>query len=196
MPLDEDRRGHDRVRTRSIACSSPTPTSSPSARVSGDRRRRTAFVQALVERTRRAARPRRRRAERVRRRRRSARRPRRRRHRHHAASGRDGAALGLSIEDVQAHRLDVARDFAATHRAARRAEGASHDHRDARRQDVHQSHRQSRHGDRRHRRRAHRHDRRLARRSCSTPRPRAKLAVYLHGLRRRSRGGRRRRSRR
>ena len=36
---------------------------------------------------------------------------------HHAASRRDGArSTGLSIDDVQAHRLGVARDFAATHR--------------------------------------------------------------------------------
>ena len=37
--------------------------------------------------------------------------------------------LNRSIDEVQRSRLEVARDFAAAHRAARRAEGAPHDHR-------------------------------------------------------------------
>ncbi len=76
--------------------------------------------------------------------------------------GRDGTAIvitphpgemarltGLSTDDVQAHRLEVAREFAATHRVhvvlkGHRTVIASPDG-----QDDHQSHRQPRHGDRR-----------------------------------------------
>ncbi len=94
---------------------------------------------------RRAARPRRRRAQRVRRRAGAADGPRRRGRDHHAAPGRDGAAAEhLSIEAVQHDRLQHAREFAAAHKRPRRAQGAPHDHRRARRPHVRQPDRQRR----------------------------------------------------
>ena len=71
--------------------------------------------------------------------------------------------VGCTVEDVQANRIEVARDFADAHRVYVVLKGhrtliATPDG-----QRVHQSDRQSGHGDRRHRRRADRHDRRVAR---------------------------------
>ena len=87
-----------------------------------------------------------------------------------------------TIDDVQAHRLDVARDFATTHRVhvvlkGHRTIVASPDGRDCINLTGNPGMATGRH-----RRRADRRDRRLVRRSCSTPKPPRRLAVYLHGL--------------
>ena len=100
-------------------CSGCSRTSSPAAPGSAARRRRAAFVRALVERVGGAAGARRRRADGVRRRPRTRWRA--------ATSGRSSSRripgemarlLGVSIEEVQANRLDVAREFAADARRA------------------------------------------------------------------------------
>ena len=52
--------------------------------------------------------------------------------------------VGMSTDEVQASRLEIARNFAVAHHVLRRAEGPPHAHRDAGRQGVHQPDRQSR----------------------------------------------------
>ena len=101
--------------------------------------------------------------------------------------------LGMSADEVQASRLEIARNFAVAHHVLRRAEGPPHAHRDAGREGLHQPDGQSRNGDRRHRRRAHRDDRRLARAAARRgSRVQAGRLPARHG--RRPRGGRRGRS--
>ena len=53
-------------------------------------------------------------------------------------------SCGMSTDEVQASRLEIARNFATCPPRVRRAQGPSHAHRDARREGVHQSDRQLR----------------------------------------------------
>ena len=99
--------------------------------------------------------------------------------------------VGMSTDEVQASRLEIARNFAVDAPRLRRAEGPPDADRDARRQGLHQPDRQPGHGDRRHGRRAHRHDRRVAGAAARRrSRVQAGRLSARHG--RRSRRGRRR----
>ena len=64
--------------------------------------------------------------------------------------------VGMSTDEVQASRLEIARNFADRAPRLRRPQGPPHADRDAGRQGVHQPDRQPRDGHRRHRRRPHR----------------------------------------
>ena len=102
--------------------------------------------------------------------------------------------LSISVEAVQHDRLQHATEFAAAHRAPRRAQGASHGHRRPRESRLRQPDRQLRDGDRRHRRPPHGM---IA--AWFAPAARRRSGVQARGLparhRRRSRRSRRRGSR-
>ena len=99
--------------------------------------------------------------------------------------------LGISIESLQRDRLEQARQFAATHRVARRAQRASHRHRRPRRAIVRQPDWQRRHGYRRNGRCADRDDRGVGRAAARRRgRVQARRVPARHGGRH-GRGGRR-----
>ena len=89
--------------------------------------------------------------------------------------------VGMSTDEVQASRLEIARNFAVGASDLRRPEGPSDVDRDAGREGVHQPDGKAGHGDRRHGRRPHRDGRGVAR-PVARPRGGVPLAVYLHGL--------------